>query len=113
MEDDNHKLQWQHESKKSSNSIKGKEQEDQGIVFNGKAYHIFDFVLYRAEKGPSHIGQIIDMQFPPRSTSRTSMNLKVKKVGRIWDLVGKIVDPDEEMKDEVRAPDCCICIVRL
>lgn len=103
MEEDIQRMQWQFESRRPKNNDKGKERpnETPGIIFNGKAYHVFDFILYRAEKGPSHIGQIIDMQAPPRSTGRTSMNLKVKKVGRIWDLVEKVVDPEEAIKDEV------------
>ncbi|KAF9444348.1 S-adenosyl-L-methionine-dependent methyltransferase [Macrolepiota fuliginosa MF-IS2] len=95
-EEDNHKLQWQYESRPHTNH-KGK--ENVGIVFGGKTYHIFDFVLYRAEKGPSHIGQIIDMQVP-RGASRTTISLKVQKVGRIWDLVGTTMGLGEEIKDE-------------
>jgi hypothetical protein len=58
MEEDNHKLQWQYvRTQSQKHQGEGKEEsESRGIAFGDKAYHIFDFVLYRAEKGLSHSG---------------------------------------------------------
>lgn len=98
MEEDNDKFQCRDEVR-SQGQRKNKNKEDLGIVFDGNTYHVFDFVLYRSEQGPSKIGQIIEII---RSTGgRAPLRLRVKKIGRLWDLVGKIVNPTEEIKDEV------------
>ncbi|KXN85700.1 DNA (cytosine-5)-methyltransferase 1A [Leucoagaricus sp. SymC.cos] len=99
-EEVNHRMHWQYEhTPRRSDRGDRIGSDNKGIVYAGNTYHIFDFVLYRAEKGPSHIGQIVDLAVP-RIGTRTSMTLKLRKVGRIWNLVGKVVDFGEEMKDE-------------
>lgn len=112
MEEDNHKTQWQYETRprQKRDQEKNQEKEDPGIVFNGNTYHVFDFVLYRTEKGPSKIGQIIEVVIP-RGAGRSSVSFRVKKVGRIWDLVGEIVDPREELKDEASGPQFHACLL--
>ncbi|KAJ3571618.1 hypothetical protein NP233_g3648 [Leucocoprinus birnbaumii] len=103
VEEDNHKMQWQYEPLPPRRERNGLDApEARGIVFNGKVYHLFDFVLHRADKGPSHIGQIVDF-VKPRHGSRTSLTLRVRKVGRIWDLVGLVNAVEGEIKDERHA----------
>lgn len=65
-----------------------------GLAFAGKHFHLEDFVLYRAESGPSNIGYIVGVIFEHRSAFVT-----VRKVGRISDLE-KIL-PAAMIKDEV------------
>jgi hypothetical protein len=99
MEEDNDMIQCRDEGRfRGQEKIKNK--EDLGIVFDGNTYHVFDFVLHRSEQGPSKIGQIVEIIRP--AGGRAPLSLRVKKVGRLWDLVGKIVNPTEEIKDEVR-----------
>ena len=66
-----------------------------GLAFAGKHFHLEDFVLYRAESGPCHIGYIVAVTFEPRSAFVT-----VRKVGRISDL--ERILPSTTIKDEVR-----------
>lgn len=98
LEEDNDKVQCWDEGR-SRGRDKTKTKEDLGIVFDGNTYHVFDFVLHRSEQGPSKIGQIIEIIRP--AGGRAPLSLRVKRIGRLWDLVGKIVNPTEEIKDEV------------
>jgi DNA (cytosine-5)-methyltransferase 1 len=65
-----------------------------GVAFGGTTYHYEDFVLYRAEKGPAHIGYITGLNLDIREPKVTA-----RKVGRISDLKG--VMPANLFRDEV------------
>ncbi|KAF8913180.1 S-adenosyl-L-methionine-dependent methyltransferase [Gymnopilus junonius] len=65
-----------------------------GVAFAGTRYHLEDFVLYRAEKGPANIGYVISIEFSKKRPVRVTM----RKVGRIADL-GDVL-PENVVKDE-------------
>jgi len=100
MEEDNHKMQWEYETGPPRQGNQQKSTQSRGIRFNDKVYHVFDFILYRAQEGPSNIGQIIDF-IMPRFGRKSTLIFKVTKVGRIWDIVGTVVCVQRELKDQV------------
>jgi DNA (cytosine-5)-methyltransferase 1 len=73
-----------------------------GVAYDGQSYHLDDFVLFRAESGPAHIGYITNILFPVKATSRAPTVVTVKRVGRVSDLVGVL--PSSVIKDEVSVP---------
>ncbi|KAJ4485596.1 S-adenosyl-L-methionine-dependent methyltransferase [Lentinula aciculospora] len=74
------------------------EQED-AITFQGRDFHIFDYVLYRSSgDGPGNIGQVNSFVFPRRQTSSDPIEVVVRKLGRISSL--KKIIPVNEMVDE-------------
>lgn len=70
-----------------------------GLAFAGRQFHLEDFVTYRADSGPCHIGYIVGVTFEYRSVF-----VMVRKVGRISDLE-KIL-PSKMIKDEVFSFRC-------
>ena len=70
-----------------------------GLVYLGINFHIHDFVLIQADKGPSHVGHIMDIRFPGKSYRRRSPKITVKLLGRISSL-GRAL-PLNIVKDEV------------
>ncbi|KAH9486450.1 DNA (cytosine-5)-methyltransferase 1 [Psilocybe cubensis] len=68
-----------------------------GLAFAGVSYHLEDFVLYRAEKGPANIGYITQIVFPSRM--RDTAKVTMRKVGRISDLDDEVL-PEGVLRDE-------------
>jgi len=93
-------MQWEYETGPPRQGNQQNPTQSRGIRFNDKVYHIFDFVLYRAKEGPSNIGQIIDY-IMPRLGRKSTLIFKVKKVGRIWNIVGTVACVEGELKDQV------------
>jgi len=93
-------MQWEYEPGPSGQGNRQDSTQSRGVRFNDKVYHIYDFVLYRANEGPSNIGQIIDF-IMPRFGRGSTMIFKVKKVGRIWNIVGTVACVERELKDQV------------
>lgn len=85
------------EMQKEAMQLKDNTGKINGLAFAGVSYHLEDFVLYRAEKGPANIGYITQIAFPTRT--RNIAKVTMRKVGRISDL--RNVLPPEIQKDEV------------
>jgi len=67
-----------------------------GIAIDGINFHLNDFVLYRADSGPAHIGYITGHR---RSDP---VKVKVKKVGRVTDLPKEALPRNERyFRDQV------------
>ncbi|TFK68239.1 S-adenosyl-L-methionine-dependent methyltransferase [Pluteus cervinus] len=75
-------------------SLKDNNGNLDGISYMSTKYHIDDFVLYHAEKGPANIGQIVDVVAP----SGDRAMVKVRCVGRIGYL--SHILPDNTVRDE-------------
>jgi DNA (cytosine-5)-methyltransferase 1 len=73
-----------------------------GIAWHGVNYHIHDFAMTKAERGPCYIGQIIHIRF------RTKFGpiVKVKLLGRVGSIKAR---PEDVTKDEVRYFCDCQC----
>ncbi|KAG5635917.1 hypothetical protein H0H81_009679 [Sphagnurus paluster] len=70
-----------------------------GIAFGGQTYHYEDFVLYRADEGPAHVGYITDFKIlPPKSDGKICTQVFVKRVGRVASL-GNVL-PQDVLRDE-------------
>ena len=69
-----------------------------GVAWHGASYHVHDFVMLKANKGPCHIGQIKSINVPDRATAIISVRL----LGRVSTMETR---PESVDKDEVRA--CC------
>ncbi|RDB29208.1 DNA (cytosine-5)-methyltransferase 3 [Hypsizygus marmoreus] len=69
-----------------------------GVAFLGQKYHLEDFVLYRAEKGPAHIGYITGVHFPIKETSVVASTLTIQRVGRISTIARLL--PENVVRDE-------------
>ena len=67
-----------------------------GVAWHGNSYHVHDFVMLKADKGPCHIGQIKSINVPDRVPSTISVRL----LGRICTMEAR---PEDVDKDEVRA----------
>lgn len=65
-----------------------------GVAWHGINYHIHDFVMIKAEKGPCHIGHIVHIRFRTKSGPIVT----VKLLGRISTLKTR---PQNVTKDEV------------
>ncbi|KAF8633579.1 hypothetical protein AX15_001372 [Amanita polypyramis BW_CC] len=63
-----------------------------GVAYGDYNFHLYDFVLYRAEKGPGDIGYIVEVGVD---------TVRVKQVGRIGSLDDIL--PDNVVRDEVGA----------
>lgn len=81
------------ESEMNPRGLKDEHGAPNGVVYGGKNYHCEDFVLFRSDKGPAHIGYVTNFNLKKREPTVT-----VRKVGRIAD----IVLPADVLKDEVR-----------
>lgn len=69
-----------------------------GVGWHGVNYHIYDFVMIKAEQGPCHIGHIIDIRFPQNYRSHDLPVVTVKLMGRISTIKTR---PRDVIKDEV------------
>jgi DNA (cytosine-5)-methyltransferase 1 len=69
-----------------------------GVAFQGRTYHLSDFVLIRAEKGPCTIGYITNFKYPGKAQRQTMAIVTVRLLGRIN---GIGVLPGDVLKDEV------------
>lgn len=69
-----------------------------GVGWHGVNYHIYDFVMIKAEQGPCHIGHIVDIRFPQNYRSHDLPVITVKLMGRICAIKTR---PRDVMKDEV------------
>jgi DNA (cytosine-5)-methyltransferase 1 len=83
-----------------------------GVAYHGVNFHIYDFALIRANKGPCHIGYIIDISIPGKSQRHLPITIVVKLLGRVSSLAGIL--PRNIVKDEVSCVQCVdtkyICI---
>jgi DNA (cytosine-5)-methyltransferase 1 len=64
-----------------------------GVAVHGASFHVGDFALLRAEKGPARIVQLVGFY------SGDPIWIKVQLLGRVSDLVDLL--PADEPKDEV------------
>lgn len=68
-----------------------------GVAWHGVNYHIYDFVMIKAEQGPCHIGHIINIRFPQNYRSHDLPIVTVKLMGRICTIKTR---PRDVIKDE-------------
>lgn len=70
-----------------------------GVAYHGNTFHLYDFVLIRADIGPCHIGHIVDILFPAKAHRNESPTIRARVLGRIGSLLGIL--PRNVVKDEV------------
>jgi len=73
-----------------------------GVAIDGTNFHLNDFVLYRADSGPAHIGYITALR---RSDP---VKVKLRKVGRVTDLPREALPRNERhFRDQVGSHFVC------
>lgn len=65
-----------------------------GVTWHGGCYHVHDFILLKADKGPCQVGQIRSIDVPNRKPA----TITVRLLGRISQMERR---PDNVDKDEV------------
>ncbi|GLB43613.1 putative class I-like SAM-binding methyltransferase superfamily, C5-methyltransferase family protein [Lyophyllum shimeji] len=69
-----------------------------GVAYHGHRYHYEDFVLYRADSGPAHIGYITGFDFRQMRGDQVMTQVFLRRVGRISSIADLL--PDDVPKDE-------------
>ena len=87
----------QQDQEKTENKLKDEKGNTNGFTFRGEKYHFEDFVLYHAQRGPAHLGYIVDFRIINNKKLRSEVHLR--RVGRISSL-GNVL-PHNVLKDEV------------
>lgn len=76
-----------------------------GVAVHGTTFHVGDYALVRAEKGPSRIAQLVGV------FSSDPVWVKLQLLGRVSDLGLANILPPDELRDEVRLPvRVCACM---
>ncbi|KAF8079195.1 S-adenosyl-L-methionine-dependent methyltransferase [Lyophyllum atratum] len=89
----------QRDQEKFDNPLKDDQGIVNGVAYGGHQYHYEDFVLYRAQSGPAHIGYITGFDFRPMKGSEVTTQVYIQRVGRISAIPDSILPPDY-FKDE-------------